>query len=413
MIHQGGKEERKRASYRQECNQMDSDGKEGLTRPRGEHTPTTIRDRTSSASQIAMRRLREIGCHISVSEYPVGEVLRYARLLDRLGFDHMRVGDHTTTLNPKVRYPNSQAILSTIGALTRRIRIMTAVTDPFRRHPVEIAQWIATEDYLTGGRVSLGIGAGEKMNLAPFGIEYDKPVTRLREAIEVIKLLWKATPDRPAKYQGKIFHLDDAYVQFLPVQKPHPPIYVGALGRTTRALAGEVADGWITTLSESPEMLRQDLVDVERGLKASRRKIPGFEVVAGVYTDISKDRESVYREMWPMVRSGLVLGREALKRYAEIDVPEDLSTHGAVLTKDTTDRIAKMAAIVPSDLVERITPEIAAVGDAEDCIATIERYLDAGATSITICNISKNKDRVYRAYSREIIPYLRKEYGEN
>ena len=359
-----------------------------------------------------MRRLHEFGCHLMVAKHPVGEVLRYARLLDSLGFDHLKVGDHTLTPQVGAEYPNSQALLSTIGAITKRIRISTAVTDPFRRHPAEIAQWIATEDRLTGGRVALGIGAGEKMNLEPFGIKYERPVRRLREAVEVIKLLWQASAEHPVSYHGDIFTLAEAYLQFSPFQKPRPPIYVGALGTKTRELAGEVADGWVTTLSEPPSMLRTHLADVRRGAKKAGKKMEELEIVGAVYTEVTDDRESALRRMEPVVRSGLVMERDALKRYAEIDVPDELTIHGLVLGDEASRKLERVAASIPQELVERMTEETTALGSADECIGKIERFLDAGATTMVICNVSRSQEKSFRAYAKTIIPYLKSEYGE-
>ena len=69
--------------------------------------------------------------------------MRYAELLDGYGYDHIKVGDHTLSSDPNTPYPNSQVVLAAVGARTKGARLSTAVTDPFRRHPVEIAQWIA------------------------------------------------------------------------------------------------------------------------------------------------------------------------------------------------------------------------------------------------------------------------------
>src|SRR5215467_13060021 len=113
-----------------------------------------------------MRRVRELGTHLITSRYRLDELIRYGMLLDNYGYDHIKVGDHTLIANQDAPYPNSQALLPAIGSRTKRVKLSTAVTDPYRRHPVEIAHWVATLDQLTGGRTVLGIGAGEVMNLA-------------------------------------------------------------------------------------------------------------------------------------------------------------------------------------------------------------------------------------------------------
>lgn len=359
-----------------------------------------------------MRRVHQLGCHIMTSSHPMGDVIRYAALLDRLNFDHVRVGDHTLTPDSGSQYPNAQALLSVFGSLTKHVRISTGVTDTFRRHPAEIAQWVATEDHLTDGRVILGLGGGEKMNITPFGIDYDRPLTRLREAIEVIRLLWTASPKAPADYEGDVFRLRKAYLQIRPVQKPTPPLYVGALSKGTRELAGELADGWVIVSSESPAMLREHIEDVRRGASRAKRRKRALEIVATVYTDITDDQEGVRRSLGTMIRYGLVMGRETLKKRAGIEVPQDLTTQRMVPSALTSRRIASIASRIPAKLVEDVTSEVTAIGTPDQCIEKMEEYLDAGATSIMMCNISKDQERVFRTYANEVIPYLRKEYGE-
>src|SRR5580693_4362194 len=218
----------------------------------------------------------DLGAHILTSRYEPAEIMRYAELLDGYGYDHIKVGDHTLSSDPNTPYPNSQVVLAAVGARTKRARLSTAVTDPFRRHPVEIAQWIATLDQFTGGRAMLGIGAGEEMNITPYGIEWNKPLTRLKEAVEVIKKLWLATPASPAKYAGEIFSLRGAYLQTRPLQRPHPPIYIGAIGKRNREMAGQIADGWFPMATGTPETLSRKFLDVKNGASRSGREMEGF-----------------------------------------------------------------------------------------------------------------------------------------
>lgn len=113
-----------------------------------------------------------------------------------------------------------------------------------------------------------------------------------------------------------------------------------------------------------------------------------------------------------MIRYGLVMGRETLKKRAGIEVPQDLTTQRMVPSALTSRRIASIASRIPAKLVEDVTSEVTAIGTPDQCIEKMEEYLDAGATSIMMCNISKDQERVFRTYANEVIPYLRKEYGE-
>jgi alkanesulfonate monooxygenase SsuD/methylene tetrahydromethanopterin reductase-like flavin-dependent oxidoreductase (luciferase family) len=351
-------------------------------------------------------RLRHFGCHIITSRYPVDEVLRLAVMVDQLSYDHVRIGDHVLVPGG-THYPNSHTILSALGVLTRRVRLFTAVTDSYRRHPVEIAQAIATLDIMTGGRAALGIGAGEEMNLKPFGIEWSKPVKRLKEAVDVIKLLWSATQDSPATYDGEIFKLRRAFLQIKPVHMP--PVYLGASGPRTRELVGSIGDGWLPVAVESPQTLERHLSDVKRGARTAGRTLNQIDVDITVYTDVDMDVERSYQVVAPVVKSMLAQQREVLRELTKMEVPETLSLQRL----DPTDRTTLEALSEISSRIGRSAVEqVAAFGPVDHVIGRLEAYLRAGATSLTICNLSSDQERVFQAYSKEIIPYLRETYGK-
>ena len=357
-----------------------------------------------------MRRVRELGCHLLTSRYSIQDLLRYTILLDDYGFDHIKMGDHVLVANSSANYPNAQVLLAAIGARTKHVRLSTAVTDPYRRHPVEIAHWIATQDQLTQGRAALGLGAGEIMNTLPYGIELKRPLTRLREAIEVITMFWDASPSNPANYSGEIFTLKNAYLQIGCVQKPHPPVYVGAIGKKTKELAGELADGWIGMVTNSPDELGEKIRDIERGAGRSGRRMDAFDVVVTCFTDVDDDPERAYKSVEGAARGELIAERMLLEKRTGLKVPEDLSIQRMDVTDTTlTKRINEFRALVPRVLVEEIT----ITGGVDDCISKIERFLDAGATSVMICNLGSNQEKVFEAYGKQVFPYLRENYGIN
>lgn len=355
-------------------------------------------------------RLREFGCHIITSRHTVEEVLRLTVLADKLSYDHVRIGDHVLVPNPEASYPNAQTLLAAFGVLTKRVKLSTAVTDSYRRHPVEIAQAIATLDVLTSGRAVLGIGAGEMMNLSPFGIDWAKPVKRLREAVEVISLLLTSTPASPATYEGEFFSLKKAYLQIRPIQKPRPPIYVGASGPRTRELAGMLADGWLPVAVESPSTLKNHLLDLKNGAEKRGRNITGLDIDVTVYTTVDEDIEKAYQIVGPAVKSMLVQQREVLRELTGLEVPENLSLQRI----DPTDKerlmvFEEMVTQVPRSAVE----DVAAFGPIDLVIGKLEEFLRAGATSLTICVIGSDHEKILRIYAEKIIPYLKETYGSH
>jgi len=106
-----------------------------------------------------------------------------------------------------------------------------------------LAKLAVTVDHLSGGRLELGIGAAwAEIEHQMYGIEgLDHRVGRLSESLQIIKSLF--TQDR-TNFEGRYYHLADAIANPKPIQKPHPPIWIGASGETTLRLTARHADVW-------------------------------------------------------------------------------------------------------------------------------------------------------------------------
>jgi F420-dependent oxidoreductase-like protein len=137
-------------------------------------------------------------------------------------------------------------LLAAYAALTKRIRVGLMVTGNTYRHPAVLANIAATLDVISHGRLDFGIGAGwnEREHTA-----YDIPlytpgerIRRLGEACEVIRLMWTETAPN---FDGKYYHLQEAYCEPKPVQKPYPPFVIGGSGeQLTLRITAKYADIW-------------------------------------------------------------------------------------------------------------------------------------------------------------------------
>ena len=201
-----------------------------------------------------------------------------ARRGEELGFDILVCPDHIIfprqvaspyPYNREGVHPGTIAgecldqltMLAFLAGQTSRIRLGTSVMIVPHRNPLVAAKTIATLDVLSGGRVILGVGVGwlreefEVLDLPPFderGAETDE---YLRAYIE----LW--TSDNPT-FQGKYVKFDDISFLPKPVQKPHPPIWIGGESRPAIRRAAQLGNGWhplgVNRLSpmDTPEQLR-------------------------------------------------------------------------------------------------------------------------------------------------------------
>ncbi len=198
---------------------------------------------------------------------PWENALKNAKTIDSLGYHSMCFPDHwagfipesiwTPDITPLALFQQSphtfyelSAIMSACAAVTERVQLISSVTEPFRRHPILLAQTFLTLDHISRGRTVLGIGAGEIENIEPYGLKYSGQVAKLREALEIIRMVWNT--HEPFSYDGRYWKLRDAVMSLRPAEegKP-PPIWIAAMGPKMLKLTAEYGDGWIPTSLDS------------------------------------------------------------------------------------------------------------------------------------------------------------------
>ena len=183
-----------------------------------------------------------------------------ARRGEELGFDSVQTGDHIVVPNSiSSRYPYSEGgafpggdlgesmeqltLLSFLAGQTTRIRLVTGVIIVPHRNPLVAAKVLATLDVLSGGRLIVGVGAGwMKEEFDALGLpQFEERGAVTDEYVRAYKELW--TSDNPS-FDGRYCRFSDLSSLPHPVQKPHPPIWVG--GESPRALrrTAELGDGW-------------------------------------------------------------------------------------------------------------------------------------------------------------------------
>jgi len=133
--------------------------------------------------------------------------------------------------------------LAAAAMCTSRVRLQTGVLANDYRHPVLTHRSAALVDVLSGGRLTLGMGAGWlRSDYDAAGLAMDRPgerLERLRESVLVIKALFG---DDPVDYAGRFYTINRLVGRPSPVQRPHPPIFIGGGGRRALHLAGSLAD---------------------------------------------------------------------------------------------------------------------------------------------------------------------------
>lgn len=136
--------------------------------------------------------------------------------------------------------------LGTAASVTSTIRLGTSVALPLEHDPITLAKTIASLDHLSDGRVVFGVGFGwNAEELADHGVPPNKRRTALREYLEAMGELWSKDE---ASYEGQFVKYGASWAWPKPVQKPRPPILLGAgASEKTFKWIAQSADGWITT----------------------------------------------------------------------------------------------------------------------------------------------------------------------
>ena len=203
------------------------------------------------------------------------------KIADEGGFDHLWDFDHLASIGPNGPggpVYEGWALQAAMAEATKRVRFGCLVTGNTYRHPVVLAKMAVTIDHLSGGRLEFGIGAGwAEIEHTMYGIEgLDHRVGMLSESLRIIKSLW--TEER-TNFDGRYYHFKDAIANPKPVQKPYPPIWVGASGATTLRLVARHADVWNIAggdpekVTELTAMLEEACASVGRDPSEIRRSI--------------------------------------------------------------------------------------------------------------------------------------------
>lgn len=168
------------------------------------------------------------------------------RIAEEGGFDHAWDFDHLAAIGaagPDRPVYEGWTLQAAMAEATKRVRIGCMVTGNTYRNPIVLAKMAVTVDHLSGGRLEFGIGAGwAEIEHQMYGIEgLDHRVGYLSESLQIIKSLF--TQER-TNFEGRYYHFKDAIANPKPVQKPHPPFWIGASGATTLRLVARHADVW-------------------------------------------------------------------------------------------------------------------------------------------------------------------------
>ncbi len=219
------------------------------------------------------------------------ETIRAAEIADEAGMDSIWI--------PEAWGHDQVALITEIAIRTKRLKIATGIMNCFSRSPGVVAMTAATLDDVSEGRFILGLGTSGKNVIEGFhGMPFEKPLQRLREYVEIVRLLLAG--ERMAKHHGEVFPSLRPFKLVYPPARRKVPIYVASLARKSVQMAGEIADGWLPAFWPI-RLYGEGLGWIAEGAALSGRDPKEVDVAPFIGTAVHDDLETAKSiARWPI-----------------------------------------------------------------------------------------------------------------
>ena len=176
------------------------------------------------------------------------EVARWQQM-ESVGFDSIWLADHFVNyMQPTAPWFEAWTLLAALSTQTERIRIGTLVTPVGWRNPAWLARQAMTVDHISNGRLEIGIGAGAPAQIdcsySMTGTPDWPPAERVERVREVVQILDSLLKEEVTTFEGKYYQLKESAMNPPTIQKPRPPITIGALGPKMLEVTAQYADTW-------------------------------------------------------------------------------------------------------------------------------------------------------------------------
>ncbi len=264
--------------------------------------------------------------------------------------------------------------MAAFGATTSKIKIGSGVTNNWTRNIGLLAATFLTLDDLAPDRIICGIGAWWDPLASKVGINRRKPLSAMRETVEVLRRL--------LNMENVTFHGEFHYVDGIQLDVVHGrteprnvPIYIGATGMKMMEMTGEIADGAVLNYLVNPTYNLQAMDALERGAKTAGRSIDEIDRPQLMICSVGEDRKAALDGARKMITQ--YLGQQPHLMKASGVSQELLDDIHQVLTWPATEeQIENAMHLVPDDVVQMCT----ASGSPEEVKAKVREYIDNGAT---------------------------------
>jgi alkanesulfonate monooxygenase SsuD/methylene tetrahydromethanopterin reductase-like flavin-dependent oxidoreductase (luciferase family) len=280
--------------------------------------------------------------------------------LDRLGYDHVWVTEHHFAMYGGT-LPHPPTFMSAVARTTKRIRLGVAVNVLPLHNPLEVAESYAMLDVISNGRLDFGVGKGsESHEYKKAGIRQAEATGRMYEGVEVLRQAWS---DKPVNFSGEFFKYANVPVLPKPVQRPHPPIWVGcARSEDSFRWAGKNGFHLMTLpyLYREPHLLPGFVKAYRGALAEAGHDFVQTEVLGKFHIYVASSLDKAIEEASPY-----------LVNYFDVHKAAD---------PDRTE----MGLLTVRDVKTQLTEGFVIAGDPQRCVDTIQKWREeVGLTTIS------------------------------
>jgi 5,10-methylenetetrahydromethanopterin reductase len=302
----------------------------------------------------------EVGLGLQ-SDKPGAEYAALATAAEQYGFDVLSVyGD-------LLFQPPIYALLE-MARVTSRVRLGAACWNPYTMHPYEIAGQVAALQQASGGRAYLGLARGAW--LSAIGLRQDRPVTHLREAVQVVRALLGGDVHG---VDGSVFRLAAGTRLRYPLPTVLPPLLIGTWGPATAAMAGELADEVKIGGTVNPAMIGVMRQRLAPGIEAAGRDADEVGVVVGAVTVVDNDAAAARARAGTEVAMYLAVVGEL---DPTVQLPPELVAEVGHYVDAGEHELA--GRLIPDDVLDLF----AFSGGPDQVAAQAQKLIDAGASRV-------------------------------
>ncbi|MEM2067890.1 MAG: TIGR03557 family F420-dependent LLM class oxidoreductase [Nitrososphaerota archaeon] len=327
-----------------------------------------------------------LGYWVAQEQYPPDRLMEFSIHASIVGFDTIVTSDHFHPWRDNGGHSAHPWIwMTAVAERLKGVEVGTAVTTPlFRYHPAIVAQAFATLDYMYPGRIFVTVGTGHAMNEVPLGFQwpnYKEKVERLREAVEIIKLLWRGDF---VDYEGKYYRLVKAKLYTKP--KKNIRLYIATADRKVAEIAGQYADG-ILTNPRGLENYGLIVKALEEGCRKAGRDASSLSKCMEFKVSYDPDYDKA-------LKGALFWAPTAIPREKREGVADP----------------RELEAMVGESEVEKIKKTWLITSDPDDIYKALGEFLKLGFDRVFIHSSSPDEEKFLNLLGREILPWVREYY---